>query len=177
MIQKHFPSKEDFSPLGDANTYSSSTLFAFICPLLHLYYLYSSNFSFSFLFLSFSFRIPFFLFLYFPPNLDITFTASTDTVPIPSMDTAQEVGPLTSSPPSRDQSSGGALWTAAYAPGDGQTSPAYSSQPVQCLYINRLLSVNKSVLSYLLFRLLPQELIICDGAKFKNKLMGVMVYF
>ncbi len=37
------------------------------------------------------------------------------------------------------------LWRAVYAPGDGQTSPAYSSQSVQCLYINHLLSVNKQV--------------------------------
>jgi hypothetical protein len=50
---------------------------------------------------------------------------------------------------------GGALWRAVYAPGDGQTSPAYSSQSVQCLYINHLLSVNKLVLSYLLLHLLP----------------------
>jgi hypothetical protein len=48
------------------------------------------------------------------------------------------------------------LWRAAYAPRDGQTSLAYSSQPVQYLYINQLLSVNKLVLSYLLLRLLPQ---------------------
>jgi hypothetical protein len=34
------------------------------------------------------------------------------------------------------------LWRAVYAPGDGQTSPAYSSHSVQCLYINHLLSVN-----------------------------------
>jgi hypothetical protein len=34
--------------------------------------------------------------------------------------------------------------------------PAYSSQSVQCLYINHLLSVNKLVLSYLLLCLLPQ---------------------
>jgi hypothetical protein len=47
------------------------------------------------------------------------------------------------------------LWRAVYAPGDGQTSPAYSSHSVQCLYINHLLSVNKLVLSYLLLRLLP----------------------
>ncbi len=47
------------------------------------------------------------------------------------------------------------LWRAAYAPGDGQTSPAYSSQPVQRMYINLLLSVNKPVLSYLLLCLLP----------------------
>jgi hypothetical protein len=51
--------------------------------------------------------------------------------------------PLPSSPPSRGQSSGGALWRAVYAPGDGQTSPAYSSQSVQCWYLNHLLSVNK----------------------------------
>jgi hypothetical protein len=123
----------------------------------------------------FHFRSSFFLFysafpsffLYFP-SIDIIFTASTDAVPVPSMDTAQEVGPLTSSPPSRGQSSGRALWRAAYAPRDGQTSPAYSSQPVQCLYINRLLPVNKSVLSYLLLRLLPQELIfyLSSGAEF-----------
>jgi hypothetical protein len=48
------------------------------------------------------------------------------------------------------------LWRAVYAPGDGQTSLAYSSQSVQCLYINHLLSVNKLVLSYLLLRLLPR---------------------
>jgi hypothetical protein len=51
-----------------------------------------------------------------------------------------------------------ALWTAASAPGDGQTSLAYSSQPVQYLYINRLLSINKPVLSYLLLHLLPHLL-------------------
>ncbi len=37
---------------------------------------------------------------------------------------------------------------AVYAPGDGQTSPAYSSQSVQCLYLNHLLPVNKLVLLY-----------------------------
>ncbi len=89
------------------------------------------------------------------PGTGGTFTASTDVVPVPSVGTAQEIGPLTSSPPSRGQSSGGALWRAVYAPGDGQTSPAYSSQSVQCLYINHLLSVNKLVLSYLLLHLLP----------------------
>jgi hypothetical protein len=61
------------------------------------------------------------------------FIASTDAVPVPSAGTAQEVGPLTSSPPSLGQSSGGALWRAAYAPGGGQTSPAYSSQSAQNL--------------------------------------------
>jgi hypothetical protein len=90
------------------------------------------------------------------PGTGGAFTASTDMVPIPSAGTAQEVGPMTSSPPSRGQSSGGALWRADYAPEYGQTSPAYSSHSVQCLYINPLLSVNKLVLSYLLLRLLPQ---------------------
>jgi hypothetical protein len=84
------------------------------------------------------------------------FTASTDTLAVLSAGTTQEVGPLTSSPLSRGQSSGGALWRAVYASGDGQTSPAYSSQSIQCLYINHLISVNKLVLSYLLLRLLPQ---------------------
>ncbi len=89
------------------------------------------------------------------PGTGGAFTASTNTVPVLSAGTAQEVGPLTSSP-SWGQSSGGALWKAVYTPGDGQTSPAYSGQSVQCLYINHLLSVNKLVLSYLLLRLLPQ---------------------
>jgi hypothetical protein len=31
------------------------------------------------------------------------------------------------------------MWRAAYAPGDGQTSPAYSIHSVQYLYINQLL--------------------------------------
>ncbi len=48
------------------------------------------------------------------------------------------------------------LWRAVYAPGDGQTSPAYSSHSVQYLCINQLVSVNKQVLSYLLSCLLPQ---------------------
>jgi hypothetical protein len=51
------------------------------------------------------------------------------------------------------------LWRVAYAPGDVQTSLAYSGQPVQYLYINRLLSVNKPVLSCLLLRFLPQTFI------------------
>ncbi len=61
------------------------------------------------------------------------------------------------------QSSGGALWRAVYAPGDGQTSPAYSSQSLQCLDINHLLSVNKLVVSYLLLRLLPQWSVYAPG--------------
>jgi hypothetical protein len=44
-----------------------------------------------------------------------------------------------------------------YAPGDGQTSPAYSSKPVQYLYISRYVIANKLVLSYLLLRLLLQN--------------------
>jgi hypothetical protein len=38
------------------------------------------------------------------------------------------------------------MWRAVYAPGDGQTSPAYSIRSVQYLYINQLLPANKSVL-------------------------------
>ncbi len=41
---------------------------------------------------------------------------------------------------------GGSLGRAVYAPGDGQTNPGYSSQSVQCLYVDHLLSVNKLVL-------------------------------
>jgi hypothetical protein len=63
---------------------------------------------------------------------------------------------------------GGSLWRAAYAPGDGQTSPAYSSQSVQYLYINHLLSINKLVLSYLLLHLLSQYII------FQMRKMGKM---
>jgi hypothetical protein len=40
-------------------------------------------------------------------------------IPVLSTGTAQEVGPLTSSPSSLGQSLGRALWRAAYAPGDG----------------------------------------------------------
>jgi hypothetical protein len=85
------------------------------------------------------------------------FTASTDEVPVPSTGTAKEVGPLTSSPSSQGQSSGGNLWRAAYAPGDGQTSLAYPSNPVQYLYINCYVTANKPVLSYLLLHLLTQH--------------------
>ncbi len=49
------------------------------------------------------------------------------------------------------------LWRAAYAPGDGQTSPAYSSNPVQHLYISCYVIANKLVLSYLLLRLLQHD--------------------
>jgi hypothetical protein len=91
------------------------------------------------------------------PGTGGTFTPSIDPVPVPSTGTTQEVRLLTSSPPSQGQSSGGALWRAAYAPVDGHTSPAYPSQSVQCLYINQLLFVNKLVLSFLLLCLLPQH--------------------
>jgi hypothetical protein len=49
-------------------------------------------------------------------------TGATDEVPVPPTGTATEVGPLTSSPPSQDQSLGGALWTPAYTPTDRLTS-------------------------------------------------------
>jgi hypothetical protein len=52
--------------------------------------------------------------------------AITYAVPVPSTGTATEVGPLTS-PPSRGQSSGGALWTPAYIPGDHPASWMYST--------------------------------------------------
>jgi hypothetical protein len=71
------------------------------------------------------------------PGTGSAFTASTDVVPISSTDTALEVRTLTSSP-SQGQSSGGVLWRAVYAPGDGQTSPSYFTQPVQYLYLNCL---------------------------------------
>jgi hypothetical protein len=51
------------------------------------------------------------------PGTGGTFTAATDAVPVPSTGTATEVRHLTSSPSSRCQSSGGALWRAAYTPG------------------------------------------------------------
>jgi hypothetical protein len=91
------------------------------------------------------------------PRTSGAITGSTDEVPVPSTDTATEVGPLTSSPPSRCQSSGGALWTPSYTPGDGQISWVYSSNPVLHLYISCYITVNKPVLSYLLLRLLPHK--------------------
>jgi hypothetical protein len=51
------------------------------------------------------------------------------------------------------------LWRAVYTPGDRQTRRVYSTTLVQYLYINCYLFSNKSVLSYLLLRLLPQ----CNG--------------
>jgi hypothetical protein len=61
------------------------------------------------------------------PRTNGTFTASTDVVPVSSTGTAPKVGPLTSSPPSRGQSLGGALWRAGYTPGDRLTSWVYST--------------------------------------------------
>jgi hypothetical protein len=49
------------------------------------------------------------------------------------------------------------LSMALSAPGGGQTSPAYSSNPVQYLYISRYVIANKLVLLCLLLRLLPQS--------------------
>jgi hypothetical protein len=77
---------------------------------------------------------------------------------IPSMGTATEVGPLTSSPPGQGQSSGGALWTPAYTPSDNQTSRVYSNNPVLHLYISCYVTVNKLVLLYLSLHLLPQSI-------------------
>ncbi len=76
-------------------------------------------------------------------------TGATDAVPVPSTGTATEVGSLTSSPPGRGQSWGGALLTPNYTPGDCQTSWVYSSNPVLHLYISFYATVNKPVLSYL----------------------------
>jgi hypothetical protein len=90
------------------------------------------------------------------PGTSGAITGTTDAVPVPSKGTATEVGLLTSSPPGRGQSSGEALWTPAYTPGNGQTSWVYSSNPVLHLYISCYLTVNKPVLSYLLLCLLPQ---------------------
>jgi hypothetical protein len=57
----------------------------------------------------------------------------------------------------RPELGGGALWTPAYTPGDGQTSWVYSSNLVLHLYIGCYVTVNKPVLSYLLLRLHPQQ--------------------
>ncbi len=70
------------------------------------------------------------------PGTGGAFTSAIDAVPVPSTGTATEVGPLTSSPPGQGQSSGVALWTPAYTPGDGQTSRVYSNNPVLHLYIS-----------------------------------------
>ncbi len=89
------------------------------------------------------------------PGTGGAFTPSKDLVHVSSTGTAPEVGPLTSSPPSRGQSSGGALWRAGYIPGDRLTSWVYSTTCIQYLYVSCYLSDNKLVLSYLLLCLLP----------------------
>jgi hypothetical protein len=74
------------------------------------------------------------------PGTGSALTGATDTVPVPSTGTAQEVGPLTSSPCSQGQSSGGALWTPAYIPSRRSDYSDVLQQPwtvhVQCLYIS-----------------------------------------
>jgi hypothetical protein len=56
------------------------------------------------------------------------FTAYIDAVAVLSTGTTQEVVPLTSSPSSRGQSSGGGgLWRAGYGPGDRLTIWVYST--------------------------------------------------
>ena len=56
------------------------------------------------------------------PGTSGAITGATDMVPVLSTGPATEVGPLTSSPPSRGKSSGGALWTPGYTPTDRLTS-------------------------------------------------------
>ncbi len=94
------------------------------------------------------------------PGTGGAFTGATDAVPDPSTGTAQEVGPLTSSPPSRGQSSGGALWTPANIPSRrsdwSNVLQLTFAVHVQCLYISWYVTVNKPVLSYLSLCLLPQ---------------------
>jgi hypothetical protein len=68
------------------------------------------------------------------PGTGSALTGATDKVPVSSTGTAKEVGPLISSPSSRGQSSGGALWTPAYIPSYGQTSRMYSSNPGRYMY-------------------------------------------
>jgi hypothetical protein len=88
------------------------------------------------------------------PGTSGAITGATDAVPVLSSGTATEVGPLTSCPPGRGQSWGGALWTPAYTHGDGQTSRVYSNNPVLQLYINCYVTVNKPELSNLSLHLL-----------------------
>ncbi len=62
------------------------------------------------------------------PGTGGAFTVSTEAVPIPSAGTATEVRPLTSSPSSRGQSSGGALWR----PVETCLHPWSTVKPVGC---------------------------------------------
>ncbi len=97
---------------------------------------------------------------FFTPGTSGDFTGATDGVPVPSMGTAKEVRPLTSSRSSRRQSSGGAPWTPAYIPSRRSDQSDVLQQHwtvhVQCLYISCYITVNKSVLSYLSLCLLLQ---------------------
>ncbi len=76
------------------------------------------------------------------PGTGGAFTGAKDSVPVPSTGTATEVRPLTSSPYGRGQSSGGALWTPAYTPGQRSDQSGVVQQHwtvhVQCLYISYL---------------------------------------
>jgi hypothetical protein len=88
------------------------------------------------------------------PGTGGTFTATTDAVPVSSTGTAPEVEPLTSSPPSRGQSTRAALWLHS---GDRLSSWVYSTTCVQYLSLSCNVSDNKPVLSYLLLCLLPHS--------------------
>jgi hypothetical protein len=100
------------------------------------------------------------------PGTGGTITGATDAVPVPSTGTTTEVGSLTFSLPGQGQSEGGALWTPAYTPGEGQTSWVSSNNPVLHLYISCYVTVNKPVQSYLSLRLLPQvRIYYCEFSK------------
>jgi hypothetical protein len=77
------------------------------------------------------------------PGTGGAITGATDAVPVPSMGTATEVGPLTSSPPSRGQSSGGALWTSAYIPGNRLASWMYSTNYICAVPVYKLLFIRQ----------------------------------
>jgi hypothetical protein len=68
---KNLTPERNFSPSGEANIYSSGTLFAFIFPLFPSSYLTIFNFPFSFLFLPFSFIFPLLLFHIFPQSTSV----------------------------------------------------------------------------------------------------------
>ncbi len=79
------------------------------------------------------------------PRTGGAFTGATDAVPVPSTGTVKEVRPLTFSPSSRGQSSGGALWTPAYIPSRRSDQSDVVQQHwtvhVQCLYISCYVTV------------------------------------
>jgi hypothetical protein len=76
----------------------------------------------------------------------------------PSRQRAPPQRPLSSSPPSRGQSSGGALWTPGYTPTDHLTSWGVLYHPCTVPVYKLLFISQKPVLSYLLSRLLPHVL-------------------